>query len=66
MEAHHGQGGLASGDAGARPPVPARRWKTFAEGWPRCLNVDSVFELDSNVQFSCVRATNFNGLLVFQ
>ncbi|NXJ57933.1 LX12B protein, partial [Spizaetus tyrannus] len=44
----------------------AYQWKTFAEGWPRCLNVDSVLELDSNVRFSCVRATNFNGLLVFQ
>uniref|UniRef100_A0A663F0L6 Arachidonate lipoxygenase 3 n=1 Tax=Aquila chrysaetos chrysaetos TaxID=223781 RepID=A0A663F0L6_AQUCH len=38
----------------------AYQWKTFAEGWPRCLNVDSVLELDSNVRFSCVRATNFN------
>ncbi|NXL68892.1 LOXE3 isomerase, partial [Chordeiles acutipennis] len=44
----------------------AYQWKNFAEGWPRCLKVDSVLELDSNVQFSCVRATNFTGLLIFQ
>ncbi|XP_074663838.1 hydroperoxide isomerase ALOXE3-like [Strix aluco] len=44
----------------------AYQWKTFAEGWPRCLNVGSIFELDSNVQFSTVRATNFTGVLVFQ
>ncbi|XP_069739140.1 LOW QUALITY PROTEIN: polyunsaturated fatty acid lipoxygenase ALOX15B [Phaenicophaeus curvirostris] len=44
----------------------AFQWKTFSEGWPRCLNVDSITELDSNAQFSCVRATNFNGLLIFQ
>ncbi|NXI44294.1 LOXE3 isomerase, partial [Galbula dea] len=42
------------------------QWKTYAEGWPRCLNVDSVFDLDSNSQFSCIRATNFGGVLVFQ
>ncbi|XP_075580961.1 hydroperoxide isomerase ALOXE3-like [Pelecanus crispus] len=41
-------------------------WKTFAEGWPRCLNVGSIFELDSNVQFSCMRGTNFTGVLIFQ
>ncbi|KAM6032784.1 polyunsaturated fatty acid lipoxygenase ALOX15B-like isoform 2-T2 [Theristicus caerulescens] len=44
----------------------AYQWKNFAEGWPRCLNVGSIFELDSNVQFSCVRATNFTGVLIFQ
>ncbi|NWW86641.1 LOXE3 isomerase, partial [Rhynochetos jubatus] len=44
----------------------AYQWKSFAEGWPRCLNVDSIFELDSNVKFSCVRATNFTGVLIFQ
>ncbi|XP_009694152.1 PREDICTED: hydroperoxide isomerase ALOXE3-like, partial [Cariama cristata] len=44
----------------------AYQWKTFAEGWPRCLNVGSVLELDSNVKFSFVRATNFNGVLIFQ
>ncbi|NXL01948.1 LX12B protein, partial [Mesembrinibis cayennensis] len=44
----------------------AYQWKSFAEGWPRCLNVGSIFELDSNVQFSCVRATNFTGVLIFQ
>ncbi|NXW51953.1 LOXE3 isomerase, partial [Nyctiprogne leucopyga] len=53
-----------------RKELEARReayqWKNFAEGWPRCLNVDSIQELDSNIQFSCVRATNFTGLLLFQ
>ncbi|NXR02179.1 LX12B protein, partial [Sagittarius serpentarius] len=44
----------------------AYQWKIFAEGWPRCLNVDSVLDLDSNVQFSCVRATDFKGALIFQ
>ncbi|NXX63707.1 LX12B protein, partial [Scopus umbretta] len=44
----------------------AYQWKTFTEGWPRCLNVASILELDSNIQFSCVRATNFNGILIFQ
>ncbi|NWI68050.1 LOXE3 isomerase, partial [Todus mexicanus] len=44
----------------------AFRWKSFAEGWPGCLNVDSITELDSSVQFSCVRATNFTGVLVLQ
>ncbi|XP_009876022.1 PREDICTED: hydroperoxide isomerase ALOXE3-like, partial [Apaloderma vittatum] len=44
----------------------AFEWKTYAEGWPRCLNVDSIFALDSNVQFSCVRATDFTGVLIFQ
>uniref|UniRef100_A0A8D2MNZ3 Uncharacterized protein n=1 Tax=Zonotrichia albicollis TaxID=44394 RepID=A0A8D2MNZ3_ZONAL len=37
----------------------AYRWKNFAQGWPRCLNVDSIFELDSNIQFSRIRANNF-------
>ncbi|XP_050770502.1 hydroperoxide isomerase ALOXE3-like [Gymnogyps californianus] len=44
----------------------AYQWKNFADGWPRCLNVDSILELDSNVQFSCVRATTFTGALIFQ
>ncbi|NWQ89651.1 LX12B protein, partial [Burhinus bistriatus] len=44
----------------------AYQWKIFAEGWPHCLNVDSVCDLDSNVQFSCIRATSFTGVLVFQ
>ncbi|NXU68339.1 LOXE3 isomerase, partial [Horornis vulcanius] len=44
----------------------AYRWKNFAQGWPRCLNVDSIFELDSNIQFSCIRAKNFTGFLIFQ
>ncbi|NXP23791.1 LOXE3 isomerase, partial [Scytalopus superciliaris] len=44
----------------------AFRWKTYAEGWPRCLNVGSILELDSNIQFSCVRATNFTGFLILQ
>ncbi|NWI25217.1 LOXE3 isomerase, partial [Sula dactylatra] len=42
------------------------QWKSFAEGWPRCLNVDSVEELDSNIQFSIMRATNFTGVLSLQ
>ncbi|KAL9822868.1 LOW QUALITY PROTEIN: polyunsaturated fatty acid lipoxygenase ALOX15B-like [Geothlypis trichas] len=44
----------------------AYRWKNFAQGWPRCLNVDSIFELDSNIQFSRIRANNFTGFLIFQ
>ncbi|NXS51852.1 LOXE3 isomerase, partial [Brachypteracias leptosomus] len=44
----------------------AFQWKTFSEGWPRCLNVDSVADLDSNAQFSCLRATNFKGILILQ
>uniref|UniRef100_A0A8C0UTQ3 Hydroperoxide isomerase ALOXE3-like n=1 Tax=Cyanistes caeruleus TaxID=156563 RepID=A0A8C0UTQ3_CYACU len=36
-----------------------RTHSNFAQGWPRCLNVDSVLELDSNIRFSRVRATNF-------
>ncbi|NXK93621.1 LOXE3 isomerase, partial [Formicarius rufipectus] len=44
----------------------AYRWKDYAQGWPHCLNVGSVLELDSNIQFSCVRATNFTGLLILQ
>ncbi|NWH40201.1 LOXE3 isomerase, partial [Chloropsis hardwickii] len=44
----------------------AYRWKIFAQGWPRCLNVDSIFELDSNIQFSRIRAKNFTGFLIFQ
>ncbi|KAM4754831.1 hydroperoxide isomerase ALOXE3-like isoform 4-T4 [Cyanocitta cristata] len=44
----------------------AYRWKNFAQGWPRCLSVDSIFELDSNIQFSFIRATNFTGFLIFQ
>ncbi|NXG12305.1 LOXE3 isomerase, partial [Sakesphorus luctuosus] len=44
----------------------AFRWKNYAQGWPRCLNVDSVKELDSNIHFSCVRATNFTGFLILQ
>ncbi|KAM6225684.1 polyunsaturated fatty acid lipoxygenase ALOX15B-like [Spheniscus humboldti] len=44
----------------------AYQWKSFIEVWPRCLNVGSILELDSNVQFSCVRATNFTGVLIFQ
>lgn len=56
-------GGLLSTDADVRSPL---RWKNFAQGWPRCLNVDSIFELDSNVQFSRIRATNFTGFLIYQ
>ncbi|XP_071418295.1 hydroperoxide isomerase ALOXE3-like [Pithys albifrons albifrons] len=44
----------------------AFRWKNYAQGWPRCLNVDSVKELDSNIQFSSVRATNFAGSLILE
>ncbi|XP_027525959.1 hydroperoxide isomerase ALOXE3-like [Corapipo altera] len=44
----------------------AFRWKNFAQGWPRCLNVGSILELDSNIQFSCVRATDFTGFLILQ
>ncbi|NXB05285.1 LOXE3 isomerase, partial [Cnemophilus loriae] len=44
----------------------AYRWKNFAQGWPRSLNVDSIFKLDSNIQFSHIRATNFTGFLIFQ
>ncbi|NXH19528.1 LOXE3 isomerase, partial [Bucco capensis] len=44
----------------------AFQWKFYAEGWPRCLNVGSILELDSNSQFSCIRATDFNGVLIFQ
>uniref|UniRef100_U3JDD0 Lipoxygenase domain-containing protein n=1 Tax=Ficedula albicollis TaxID=59894 RepID=U3JDD0_FICAL len=44
----------------------AYQWKNFAQGWPRCLNVDSIFELDSNIQFSRIRANNFTGFLIFQ
>ncbi|KAM9211650.1 hydroperoxide isomerase ALOXE3-like [Leptosomus discolor] len=43
----------------------AFQWKIFAEGWPRCLRVDSVQELDSNVQFSAMRASSFNGVAIF-
>jgi len=42
------------------------RWKNYAEGWPRCLSVDSIFDLDSNIQFSCTRAKSFKGLLIYQ
>ncbi|NWX40026.1 LOXE3 isomerase, partial [Steatornis caripensis] len=44
----------------------AYQWKNFAEGWPRCLNVDSILELDSNIHFTCLRTTNFTGVLIFQ
>ncbi|XP_051499848.1 hydroperoxide isomerase ALOXE3-like, partial [Apus apus] len=44
----------------------AYRWKSFAEGWLRCLNVDSIRELDSNAQFSLTRATNFGGVLIIE
>ncbi|NXM00663.1 LOXE3 isomerase, partial [Tyrannus savana] len=44
----------------------AFRWKTFAKGWPHCLNVGSILELDSNIQFSSVRATDFTGFLILQ
>ncbi|XP_039944461.1 hydroperoxide isomerase ALOXE3-like [Hirundo rustica] len=44
----------------------AYRWKNFAQGWPRCLNVDSIIELDSSIQFSRIRASNFTGFLIFQ
>ncbi|NWR62589.1 LOXE3 isomerase, partial [Bucorvus abyssinicus] len=43
----------------------AYQWKSFAEGWPCCLNVGSIHELDSNMKFSCMRTTNFNGTLIF-
>ncbi|NXJ07701.1 LOXE3 isomerase, partial [Odontophorus gujanensis] len=44
----------------------AYQWKNYAEGWPCCLNVDSVFDLDSNIQFSCTRTKSFKGLLIYQ
>ncbi|NXF13190.1 LOXE3 isomerase, partial [Smithornis capensis] len=44
----------------------AYQWKNYAQGWPRCLNVGSILELDSNIKFSSVRATNFTGFLIFQ
>ncbi|NXC41908.1 LOXE3 isomerase, partial [Penelope pileata] len=42
------------------------QWKHYADGWPRCLNVDSIFELDSNTKFSCTRAKSFTGLLIYE
>lgn len=60
-------GGLVSSDADVCSHFPPQlRWKNFAQGWPRCLNVDSIFELDSNIQFSRIRANNFTGFLIFQ
>ncbi|NXG16655.1 LOXE3 isomerase, partial [Grallaria varia] len=44
----------------------AYRWKNYAQGWPHCLNMGSILELDSSIQFSCVRATNFTGFLILQ
>ncbi|NXO00341.1 LOXE3 isomerase, partial [Rhinopomastus cyanomelas] len=43
----------------------AFEWKSFAEGWPHCLRVESVEELDSNVKFSGVRDRHFNGALLY-
>ncbi|NXL96236.1 LOXE3 isomerase, partial [Alectura lathami] len=42
------------------------QWKNYAEGWPRCLNVESIFDLDADTKFSCTRAKSFTGLLIFQ
>ncbi|XP_015718532.1 hydroperoxide isomerase ALOXE3-like [Coturnix japonica] len=44
----------------------AYQWKNYAEGWPCCLNVDSIFDLDSNIEFSCTRTKSFTGLLIYQ
>ncbi|OXB77903.1 UNVERIFIED_CONTAM: hypothetical protein H355_000658 [Colinus virginianus] len=44
----------------------AYQWKNYAEGWPCCLNVDSIFDLDSNIKFSCTRASSFKGFLIYQ
>ncbi|XP_025915287.1 hydroperoxide isomerase ALOXE3-like [Apteryx rowi] len=44
----------------------AYRWKIFAEGWPRCLDVGSIHELQSDAKFSCERGSNFVGFLLFQ
>ncbi|XP_025934860.1 hydroperoxide isomerase ALOXE3-like [Apteryx rowi] len=42
------------------------RWKTFAEGWPLCLDVDSVEDLSSDTKFSYIRAKNFHGIQTVQ
>uniref|UniRef100_A0A8B9P6Q3 Uncharacterized protein n=1 Tax=Apteryx owenii TaxID=8824 RepID=A0A8B9P6Q3_APTOW len=47
-------------------PCSPRRWKIFAEGWPRCLDVGSIHELQSDAKFSCERGSNFVGFLLFQ
>ncbi|XP_059574160.1 hydroperoxide isomerase ALOXE3-like [Alligator mississippiensis] len=42
------------------------QWKEYAPGWPRCLNVGSVAELDSNARFSSFRLTSFTGIQKFE
>lgn len=47
-------------------PLSHPQVEELHRGLAHCLNVGSILELDSNVQFSCVRATNFTGVLIFQ
>uniref|UniRef100_A0A8C3FHX1 Uncharacterized protein n=1 Tax=Chrysemys picta bellii TaxID=8478 RepID=A0A8C3FHX1_CHRPI len=35
------------------------RWKEFAPGLPRCLDVDNIIDLDSNSTYSLTKSTNF-------
>ncbi|XP_039355868.1 hydroperoxide isomerase ALOXE3-like [Mauremys reevesii] len=37
----------------------AYRWKEYAPGWPRCLDVATVDELDSNDKYSLTKTTIF-------
>nr|XP_003466286.1 LOW QUALITY PROTEIN: arachidonate 15-lipoxygenase B [Cavia porcellus] len=34
-------------------------WKTYLPGWPRCLDEDSVKDLDLNVKYSVAKKTKF-------
>uniref|UniRef100_A0A8D0HKQ9 Arachidonate 5-lipoxygenase n=1 Tax=Sphenodon punctatus TaxID=8508 RepID=A0A8D0HKQ9_SPHPU len=37
----------------------AYSWKEYAPGWPRCIDVESVDELDSNSKYSITKTTIF-------
>ncbi|XP_062453619.1 hydroperoxide isomerase ALOXE3-like [Rhea pennata] len=41
-------------------PASTYRWKTFAEGWPLCLDEDSVEDLSSDTKFSYIRTKEFH------
>lgn len=40
-------------------PLTYSSWKTYTEGWPRCLDHATVKDLDLNIKYSAVKNAKF-------